>query len=116
MNPLQPICACQRNATSRANRVKRIHRFHGAAGWALPSLGLVLVPKCPMCIAAWLALGGGVSIATAAYLRTAFVWLCWSALLCMAIAVALRFWPRPLAVPSRSPISASRAERNSQKP
>ncbi len=50
-----------------------VRRTRGAAAFALPSVALALVPKCPMCIAAWLAIGGGfgISISTAAHLRTA---------------------------------------------
>jgi hypothetical protein len=45
-----------------------------------------------MCIAAYLAIGGGlgVSLTTAAYLRTALVWLCWSVLLLLAVRMAMR--------------------------
>jgi uncharacterized membrane protein len=46
-----------------------------------------------MCIAAYLAIGGGlgVSLSTAAHLRTALVWLCWSALAVLAVRVVIRF-------------------------
>jgi hypothetical protein len=62
----------------------------------LPSIALALIPKCPMCIAAYLALGGGlgVSLSTAAHLRTALVWLCWSVLVLLAVRVAMRFTRR----------------------
>jgi hypothetical protein len=104
MSTPQLICACRRNAASSIKQEKRpvrrsLHRPFGAAGWTLPSLGLALVPKCPMCIAAWLALaGGGVSVATAAYLHTSFVWLCWIVLAWMTVRVVMRFGTRPLAV------------------
>jgi hypothetical protein len=69
-------------------------------------VALALVPKCPMCIAAYLALGGGlgVSLTTAAHLRTAMLWLCWSALALLTVRVAVRFAPRLLSTP-RSAIS-----------
>jgi hypothetical protein len=53
-----------------------------------------------MCIAAYLALGGGlgVSFSTAAHLRTALVWLCWSVLVLLAVRVAMRFTRRSGAV------------------
>ncbi len=49
-----------------------------------------------MCIAAYLAIGGGlgVSLSTAAHLRTALVWLCWSVLVLLAVRVAMRFRSR----------------------
>jgi hypothetical protein len=70
-------------------------RTRGAAAWALPSVALALVPKCPMCIAAYLALGGGlgISLGTAAHLRTALLWLCWSALALLTMRMAVRFAP-----------------------
>jgi hypothetical protein len=61
-------------------------------------VALALVPKCPMCIAAWLAIGGGfgISVSTAAHLRTAVVWLCWSVLVLLAARVAMRFRSRSI--------------------
>jgi hypothetical protein len=46
-----------------------------------------------MCIAAYLAIGGGlgVSLSTAAHLRTALVWLCWSVLVLLGVRAAMRF-------------------------
>jgi hypothetical protein len=51
-----------------------------------------------MCIAAWLAIGGGfgISVNTAAHLRTAVLWLCWSALVLLAARVAMRFKTRSM--------------------
>ena len=73
-----------------------MRRTRGAAAFALPSIALALVPKCPMCIAAWLALGGGlgISFTTAAHLRTALVWLCWSVLVLLTVRLAIRFRSR----------------------
>jgi hypothetical protein len=49
-----------------------------ALPWFVPSVLLALIPKCPACFAAWLALasGAGVSASTASHLRTALVVLC----------------------------------------
>jgi hypothetical protein len=71
-------------------------RTRGAAAFALPSIALALLPKCPMCIAAYLAIGGGlgVSLSTAAHLRTALVWLCWSVLVLLAARMAMRLASR----------------------
>jgi hypothetical protein len=100
------ICPCQRNAASpvaeaaagltAAGENRPLRRTRGAAAFALPSAALALVPKCPMCIAAWLAIGGGfgISVSTAAHLRTAVVWLCWSVLVLLGARVAMKFRTR----------------------
>jgi len=50
-------------------------RLGGLAGWVGSAAGLALMPKCPACIAAYLALGTGVgiSMSAAAHLRTALI-------------------------------------------
>ena len=60
-------------------------RAAGFLRWLLPGAVLVVVPKCPMCFAAWIAVGTGlgVSVATAAYLRWALVVMCVVSLLAM---------------------------------
>lgn len=54
----------------------------GVAEGLVPGILLLLLPKCPVCLAAYLALGMGigVSLATATYLRMVLVTLCVSAL------------------------------------
>jgi hypothetical protein len=53
-------------------------RFIGVAGWIVPSTILALIPKCPACLAAYIALwsGIGLSLSAAMYLRTSLLVLC----------------------------------------
>jgi len=53
-----------------------------AAASVLPGAGLLLIPKCPLCLAAWLTVftGVGISVALAAYLKGLLVIVCVTAL------------------------------------
>jgi hypothetical protein len=55
--------------------------------WSLPSTILVLVPKCPACLAAYVTLwtGLGLSLTTAAYLRCILLFLCVVSLLFLIV-------------------------------
>jgi hypothetical protein len=67
-----------------------IGRVRELFAWGLPSTILVLVPKCPACLAAYVTLwtGVGLSLSTAAYLRWMLLFLCIASLL-LLIAVRL---------------------------
>ncbi len=54
-----------------------VRRVREILGWVLPSAILVLVPKCPACLAAHVALwtGLGLSLSTATYLRWVLLFL-----------------------------------------
>jgi hypothetical protein len=113
------VCACRRKAASpveTAGKKRLARRTRGAASWALPSIALALVPKCPMCIAAYLAIGGslGVSLSTAAHLRTALVWLCWSVLVLLTARTVMRFRTREVAAARQALRSAQPNTRRSQ--
>jgi hypothetical protein len=64
-----------------------------AAGWIVPGVILALVPKCPMCVAAYVALATGVSItmSAASMVRTSMIVVSFAALMYFAGRRLLRF-------------------------
>lgn len=62
------------------------------AGCVVPGVLLALLPKCPMCVAAYvtLATGVGISITAASYLRLGLVIACLSCLAFVAVRLVLR--------------------------
>ncbi|MEO5912846.1 MAG: hypothetical protein ABIS50_01345 [Luteolibacter sp.] len=79
MNPLRRPCGAH-------VKIPR-PRAAGFAGWMVPSVLLVLIPKCPACFAAYVALASGIglSIPVADGLRTALILLCAASLGFLAI-------------------------------
>jgi hypothetical protein len=64
---------CQSETQGHDRRPASRWRHRGEiAGWIIPSATLALLPKCPACVVAYVALatGLGISISTAAHLRT----------------------------------------------
>ncbi len=55
------------------------------ASWAAPAATLLLMPKCPACVAAYITVvsGIGLSFSTAWYLRMAVLAVCVTWLLCL---------------------------------
>ncbi len=64
-----------------------LRRALGIFAWGLPSVILVLVPKCPACLAAHLTVwtGVGLSLSTATYLRWVLLFLCVASLLFLIV-------------------------------
>ena len=82
--------SCQkatRNAGLTPPPASRWRRGGELAGWIVPSATLILLPKCPACVAMYVALfsGAGISVTSASYLRTALLVVCLAALLFLAL-------------------------------
>jgi hypothetical protein len=84
---MKPYCSCG-GATGSDHRKtapaqttgpltcwQRIVKF---SKWAAPGITLALIPKCPLCLAAYVAIGTGIglSVTAATWLRTGLVVLC----------------------------------------
>jgi hypothetical protein len=72
----EPGCCCA--APSPLPRSNPWRRGLEVAEWAIPGALLALMPKCPVCLAAYVALGTGIglSITVASYLRVVLLVAC----------------------------------------
>jgi hypothetical protein len=80
------MSACCDDASGRKTP-RWVRRVREVFGWVVPSAILVLVPKCPACLAAHVTLwtGLGLSFSTATYLRWALLFVCGAALLYLIV-------------------------------
>jgi hypothetical protein len=86
------VCCAQPSAGR--GPLTRIALFIGSAlRWLIPSTILALLPKCPACVAAYIALwtGIGLSVSTASTVRLALIILCVASLVYLA-AGSMRHW------------------------
>jgi len=70
----------------------------GLFSWIAPGAVLTLMPKCPVCLAAYIALGTGigVSVPVAENLRLAVLALSSAVLGALVIRVVARYFKRPI--------------------
>ena len=73
-----PWCRNDETASEPARARGRAGLLAGVGSTVAPAAALVLMPKCPACIGAYLALatGVGVSVSTASYLKTGAIVVC----------------------------------------
>ncbi len=64
-------------------------RVKDAAAAVLPGAGLALLPKCPLCVAAWLTVATGVSVPSAS-----IPWLKGGVMLAWVAVLGAMFWRR----------------------
>jgi hypothetical protein len=76
------------NAGNHRKTPEWARRVRELVAWAVPSAILVLLPKCPACLAAYVALwtGLGLSFSTATYLRWVLLFLAITSLLFLIVA------------------------------
>jgi hypothetical protein len=89
-------CCCaswaRTRGSARRDRGSRLRRLRGSLSWLLPATLLALMPKCPVCVAAYVALltGVGITIPAAAAIRTAMIAACLASLAFLTLRMALR--------------------------
>jgi len=94
MNSPRPCCRPQPRAADRPRPpASRLARLGEVTGWIASSITLALLPKCPACLAAYVALatGIGISLPVATCLRMTLVVLCLTALVFMTLRRLRRF-------------------------
>jgi hypothetical protein len=73
---------------------KVARRSGEVAGWIVPGAVLALLPKCPACVAGYVAVatGLGISVSAAAYLRTSAIAASVAVLLFLTARTVRRRW------------------------
>ena len=84
-----PLCNLgDSKSSSASNRPPgRLRRAWRKINWVFPTALLILMPKCPLCVAAYIALftGVGISVSTARWLQILMLVLCLGSLTYLAV-------------------------------
>jgi hypothetical protein len=79
-----PFCkaASVENTTSKRRSTGRLRHAWHSIQWLFPATFLLLIPKCPLCVAAYVALftGAGITVSTARWIQVLMLALCMSSL------------------------------------
>jgi hypothetical protein len=77
-----PVPTAKSGGDQSGRSPKLLRHLRGAVEWLTPGAALILLPKCPMCLAAYIAAGTGLglSASTATCLREILVVLCTASL------------------------------------
>ena len=83
-------CQATPSGNANADSPKPQHkprRFRDGLNWVVPSTILALMPKCPACVAGYIALGTGIGISlpAATFLRAFLIMACCASLLFMCV-------------------------------
>lgn len=84
----------------KPSRLRRLSsRLRRGFAWLLPALGLVLIPKCPACLAGYIAVvsGASLSLPLAERLRVSLVLICVAAFVFLAWRRLVPAWCRRVA-------------------
>ena len=85
-------CCQARAPRNHMRESSAMKRMAGALEWVIPGAIVVVMPKCPACVAAYIALGTGVGISftAAAHLRMTVLILCLTTLAWFAVKAIAR--------------------------
>lgn len=85
-------------------RATHARRLTTLTSWATPLVTLALIPKCPLCLAAWVLLTTGVNLspASAAFARSGLIVISIAAIALLALR-AVRLWCNRPAAPAGRP-------------